>query len=246
MYRALRGAVLGGCLLLQAGGASACSNKEPGPFKRVFKTSVENSPNRGYIWVFHRSGERFPDGRYDAGFDTQFQAGLSVCRAKHEGGLHPGKIFGGRCNISWGGKEFVVDEFETLIARQDAFWHVPAKEGMDLTRALVGGHEDGKPLPICVAHHVTGWAIFKQDHGRHPGKFVAGKCHIGWGGKEYPAPDFFVLALGTPLAPTPPATTDSPCPKGEAICECNALRGCSKAGYCSCLAQASKGGQTGR
>ena len=33
---------------------------------------------------------------------------LYICRAKHNGGVHPGKIVGGNCNIGWGGKEITI------------------------------------------------------------------------------------------------------------------------------------------
>lgn len=212
------------------------------PFTRVFKAMVENSPNRGYAWVPHRSGQTFPEGRYEGGFDAQFQAGLGVCRAVQEGGVHPGKIFGGRCNVGWAGKELVFDEYQVLIARQDAFWHIPATENMDLSRALVGGYEaKGAPLDVCIAHHVTGWAILKQDHGRHPGKYALGKCNFGFGGKELVADDFFVLATGAPMPPASPHQAEGGCVKGELSCSCRGFRGCSKPGYCLCDAESERG-----
>ena len=41
---------------------------------------------------------------------------------------------------------------------------------------FVGGKEPGRNLPVCRAAF---------NKGVHPGKVVAGKCNIGWGGKEH-------------------------------------------------------------
>ena len=54
-----------------------------------------------------RSGQEHPPGK---------QA-LFVCRAKFNGGVHPGKVrpaFGG-CNIGWGGQEHAVRNYEVLV-----------------------------------------------------------------------------------------------------------------------------------
>ena len=42
---------------------------------------------------------------------------LYICRATHNGGVHPGKLraaFKG-CNIGWGGRETVVADYEVLV-----------------------------------------------------------------------------------------------------------------------------------
>lgn len=44
---------------------------------------------------------------------------LYICRAPFNGGTHPGKIragFGG-CNIGWGGREHVVNNYEVLVKK---------------------------------------------------------------------------------------------------------------------------------
>jgi hypothetical protein len=223
-------------LLLGATLSCACSRSEPPvTFKRVFRATVENSPNRGYAWVHRKPQQRIARGRYEGGVDADFNSSLGVCRAKYKDGLHPGKIFADRCNLSWGGKEVIVDEFDVLIARSDAFWHIAPKPNMDLKPALVGGHEaDGRPLYVCVARYEEGWAIFKSDHGHHPGKYVAGKCLFGWGGNEVASDDFYILATGTPVAtPTPPAAGVE-CTKNEVGCSCETFSGCSLPGYCQC------------
>jgi hypothetical protein len=42
---------------------------------------------------------------------------LGICRAFHKNGQHPGKIFRGKCNIGWGGKEIAVPKFEALVVK---------------------------------------------------------------------------------------------------------------------------------
>ncbi len=222
-----------------------CSKEAPDTnFKRVFRVDVDKSSNRGFVWVPHQNGKKMPDGRYDGGYDTSFNAALSVCRARHEGGVHPGKLFGGKCNIGFGGKEVVFDEYDVLVARQDAFWHIGSKQKLDLSSGLVAGREaDGRPLYGCVARHSSGWAIFQQYQGYHPGKLVAGQCNFGWGGKETSSSEFLVWGLGAPLAPAETAGGGSnACSGGETSCACRGFSGCSKPGYCLCLANDGKDG----
>ena len=55
----------------------------------------------------------------------------------------------------------------------------PSAKGM-----ITGGSETGRSLPVCRAAYKSG---------THPGKVVAGKCNIGWGGKEIVLSTFEVL-----------------------------------------------------
>ncbi|HMJ10490.1 MAG TPA: DM9 repeat-containing protein [Polyangiaceae bacterium] len=191
---------------LLAFGAACTPEEPPSPFKRVFRSSVEIQDHRGFLWVAHKPSQRDPDGRYEGGYDLQFKAGLGVCRLRHGGGLHPGKIFGGKCNSGYGGKEIITDEYDILVARHDALWHMSPKPGMDLDKVLVGGREaDGKPLKLCVARYETGWWLFSNHRGYHPGKYVLGKCNIGYAGREVSTDNFFLLSLGSKLAPAPEA-----------------------------------------
>ncbi|MBI1890665.1 MAG: DUF3421 domain-containing protein [Burkholderiales bacterium] len=107
---------------------------------------------------------------------------LPVCRGSHQGGVHPGKVVAGKCNIGWGGKEITLGGFEVLINNGAKLaWvggpNVPAN-------AVIGGQEPGRNLPVCRGSH---------QGGVHPGKVVAGKCNIGWGGKEITLTGFEVL-----------------------------------------------------
>lgn len=39
-----------------------------------------------------------------------------VCRGYYRDGVHVGKTWNGRCNIGWGGREVVLDNFEVLVS----------------------------------------------------------------------------------------------------------------------------------
>ena len=106
---------------------------------------------------------------------------LAVCRAAYQGGTHPGKVVAGKCNIGWGGKEIVIRKFEVMTNKGVtlAWAKGPSAKGM-----IIGGAERGRSLPVCRG---------KYKSGTHPGKVVAGKCNIGWGGKEIVLRSFEVL-----------------------------------------------------
>jgi hypothetical protein len=42
---------------------------------------------------------------------------LWICRAAYQGGVHPGKLIGGQCNIGYGGKEVTLPGFDVLRQR---------------------------------------------------------------------------------------------------------------------------------
>ena len=107
-------------------------------------------------------------------------APLYVCRANHAGGVHPGKLLAGLCNIGYGGREVVLRApFEVLVGNGN--WGPPQGQNQG---ALIGGSEPGRSLPICRAGF---------NGGVHPGKVVDGKCNIGWGGQEHQVPSFEVF-----------------------------------------------------
>ncbi|MFK8015709.1 MAG: DM9 repeat-containing protein [Gammaproteobacteria bacterium] len=97
---------------------------------------------------------------------------LIVCRARHNSGVHPGKVVAGNCNIGWGGKELVKTSYEVL-ANDGA--NIRWVREVSPRGQVIGGNEPGRQLVICRAAY---------NGGLHPGKIVAGKCNIGWGGKE--------------------------------------------------------------
>ena len=47
---------------------------------------------------------------------------LFVCRGAFNGGIHPGKLVDGRCNIGWGGGEHQLSSFEILAGSSDMKW----------------------------------------------------------------------------------------------------------------------------
>ena len=117
---------------------------------------------------------------------------LYVCRAQYKGAMHPGKVFAGKCNIGYGGKEIAVPRFQMLQSKNPSrlYW----TKGIN-QNAIIAGRENGKPLYICTTNY---------KGGRHPGKVHKGMCHIGYGGKEIYTKSFSVLAMKAPVRPTPP------------------------------------------
>ncbi|PJI39569.1 DM9 repeat-containing protein [Ferrovibrio sp.] len=122
---------------------------------------------------------------------------MMLCRARHQGGLHPGKVWAGKCNIGYGGRELAIADFDILtrsVPQQYAtsfpdVWREPA--GIDPRMSFVAGNEGAQAMRPCRA------AL--QD-GIHSGKEVAGKCNIGWGGKEITIEKYEVLVLPNLLA----------------------------------------------
>lgn len=94
---------------------------------------------------------------------------LLVCRAAHQGGIHPGKVVAGKCNIGFAGHEIIKTRFEVVN-------NCPGTFSSSSSSPLVAGREaNGSPLYVCRAAHANVW---------HPGKVVGGKCNISYGGAE--------------------------------------------------------------
>jgi hypothetical protein len=109
---------------------------------------------------------------------------LYVCRGYYKDGTHYGKEAGGRCLIGWGGSEVALSNYEVLSARL-AHW---AAAGPDrLPDGAVGGDKAG------------GWDLYvcrgRYRDGVHPGKYLDGRCYIGWGGQEIKLQNFEVLVI---------------------------------------------------
>jgi hypothetical protein len=98
---------------------------------------------------------------------------LPVCRSNYGGAMHPGKVVAGKCNFGYGGREIVARNFDVLTGRNLKWTSNRSASG-----AVVGGVERGVKLVVCRARH---------NNGVHPGKLLAGKCNIGWGGREIQA-----------------------------------------------------------
>ncbi len=115
---------------------------------------------------------------------------LPICRANYNNGTHPGKLVDGRCNISYGGKEIQVGQFQVLVG-SGARWAGGAN-GSVPQGAFIGGQEPGRQLPVCRAQY---------NGGIHPGKLVAANCNFGYGGREIEARNYEVLLSGAALSP---------------------------------------------
>lgn len=133
-------------------------------------------------WVPMQSGQDLPVNTVIGG--GQFpNTTLYVCRANYRGGVHPGKYFSGNCNISWGGREMVMTNFEVLVSPTPLAW-VGSSNGGIPHHALPGGTEHHQTLYICQADY---------QNGTHTGKIIGRNCNFGWGGREISVPNYNVL-----------------------------------------------------
>jgi hypothetical protein len=155
-------------------------------------------------WVDAQSGSPLPANAVVGGHENGRP--LFVCRASYNGGVHPGKVVGGNCNIGFGGQEVVMQQFQVLVSGTGsafAEWGAPRD---DLAGAFVGGRESsGSPLWVCRAAY---------DGGIQPGKVVGSNCNIPYGRKEIQVPQFEVLYW---VEPWVSARTGSPLPPRAAV-----------------------------
>ncbi|GEM_PF-2422928 len=147
----------------------------PGPsYQHVSRDNV--------TWVRGGYG-RFPQNAVVGGHQPNRPHTLFVCHADFQGGVHPGKFLAGKCNISWGGREIAMSNYELLISRTPLFW-MQANYGNIPGNAVAGGYEGPRTLYICQADF---------NGGVHPGKVVDRKCNFGWGGREISVPNYRIL-----------------------------------------------------
>ncbi|RDI42454.1 DUF3421 domain-containing protein [Aquicella lusitana] len=137
--------------------------------------------NRTPHWIDMMSGMPAPEDAVIGGIEPQNT--LYVCRGNYRGGIHPGKVVAGKCNISWGGDEISLSRYQILVSRSRLSW-VSASHGYIPANAIQGGNEHGAPLYICQANY---------RGSMHPGKVVGQMCNIGWGGREIAIPYYNVL-----------------------------------------------------
>jgi hypothetical protein len=137
----------------------------------------------GLQWISSKSGRILPHHAVVGGDQANPPATLYVCHANYRGGVHPGKLYDGRCNISWGGKEIVMNRYEVLSSRAPLSW-VSASYGKIPAGAIQGGYQHDGPLFICQAEY---------QNGLHIGKVYGENCNFGWGGKEIYLPYYNVL-----------------------------------------------------
>ena len=134
-------------------------------------------------WVFTTYDRPLPEDAVLGGVEANNDEDLFICRADYRGGIHPGKIVAGNCNIAWGGREISMSEYETLVSPFPLRW-VASRNGYIPARAVEGGYEHNKPLYICQAQF---------NHGIHPGKVIGHECNISWNGREIAVSRFNVL-----------------------------------------------------
>ena len=156
-------------------------------------------------WVDSQSDSPLPSNAVVGGQENGHR--LYVCRASYNGGIHPGKVVAGNCNIGFGGQEVVLQQFQVLVTdpHPHAFpeWGPPKD---DMAGAVVGGRESsGSPLWVCRAAY---------NGGIQPGKVVGANCNIPYGHQEIHVPQFEVLYWAEPWVS---ARTGSPLPPRAAV-----------------------------
>ncbi len=154
-------------------------------------------------WVKLNAGAPIPSNAVIGGLENNMT--LYVARGKFNGTWHPGKTWAGagKCNFGWGNAEKAATDYEVLTAPQGYFtWVTPS--GNTLPANVFPGGTDGN-LTTCPCQG-------KVANGSwHPGKTWAGagRCNVGYGGKEVVCTEYTVLVTsGTP----PPNTTTGPDP----------------------------------
>ncbi|KTD52827.1 DUF3421 domain-containing protein [Legionella quateirensis] len=111
---------------------------------------------------------------------------LYLCQAKLFGSIQPGKTWAGygRCNVPYGGKEYVVDQF--TIPNQRSFgqfnWERDHRSALQ-----IGKDTNGNPLFVCQANF---------NGSIQPGKTWPGynHCNISYAGREVITDYFRVLS----------------------------------------------------
>lgn len=150
----------------------------------IYRTvTIKPATTSTISWIDH-SGKSIPSDAVVGGVQNDPYHILYICRANYHGGVHPGKLISGKCNISWGGEEIEFSHYQVLVTQKPLVW-VETDGDFIPARAIPGGYENGEPLYICQAHY---------RNGLHPGKVVDKKCNIGWGGEEIVLSQFNILA----------------------------------------------------
>ena len=140
-----------------------------------------------FEWVRSYTGALIPGGAYVGGQEDGTP--LLICRAPYLGGIYPGKLVKGNCNISYDSKEIYLHDFDILVG-QGGQW-APPQPG--LAGAFIAGYERGGPLFLCQAMY---------SGGLHLGKIYDGKCDISYAGREIPIRRFNVFYLGAQTVET--------------------------------------------
>ncbi len=140
----------------------------------------------GPHWIDMLEGYPLPANAVLGGGENNPSRGLYVCRASYQGGMFPGKLVAGDCNISWGGDEIRLPRYQVLVSHMNKYGWLPANYGAIPPNAIPGGFENGRTLYICQAN----W-----QGGVHPGKVLGGGCDFGYGGIRISVPFYNVLVF---------------------------------------------------
>lgn len=124
-----------------------------------------------------------------AGYDTDGKQ-LFVCRARFKGSLQPGKTWRGygKCNIAYGGKEYIRSRFQVLLG------HSTWRPVSSRYTFKAGRDTDGKTLYICRAPYRNSLQLGKTWQGYN-------KCNVSYGGKELLLSRYTVLAHQKSVTP---------------------------------------------
>mgnify|MGYP003574913266 CR=1 FL=1 len=154
--------------------------KESSP--RLSHHAIPNRPGFPARWVDARVGSPIPANAVSGGI--RHGEPFYICRGTFEGGVHPGKVVGGKCDISFGGQEVRLFKYQVLVNPKRLSWVAQRFAGTPLN-AIQGGFErDGTHIYICRTS-------FKGS--LYPGKVVKHLCHIAWNGKEIPVSNYQIL-----------------------------------------------------
>ncbi len=77
---------------------------------------------------------------------------MYICRAMYEGAMTPGKWVKGNCNIPYGGREIVMNQYQ--VAYGTAYWR--HYDGNENGLAQTGTDADGNPIYSCRVHYYSG------------------------------------------------------------------------------------------
>ncbi|HEX4046039.1 MAG TPA: DM9 repeat-containing protein [Gammaproteobacteria bacterium] len=149
----------------------------------VVTTESRHHHHNKLAWVDMVEGQPLPVDAVVGGSQPQPYATLYVCRGNYGGGIHPGKLYNGFCNISWGGSEISLAHYQVLVSHANLAW-VGASNGFIPMNAVEGGYQHDGPLYICQAAF---------QGGMHVGKVYGQNCNIGWSGREEIVPYYNVL-----------------------------------------------------
>ncbi|KTD79394.1 DUF3421 domain-containing protein [Legionella waltersii] len=123
---------------------------------------------------------------------------LYLCRAKLFNSIQPGKTWPGygRCNVPYGGKEYIVSEF-TLPTQQE-IGHINW-EPANAQPLVIGRDTNGNPLFVCQANF---------NGSIQPGKTWPGyyHCNISYGGREVITDNYRVLSAQSEIIVRSPTT----------------------------------------